>query len=244
MSRQLDLRAVVLGSRPLGEADRILVLFTREVGRLDAVAKGVRKTKSRWGGRLEPFNVVDLSLFRGRSLATVTGADLVAGFAALRTRRSSLAAAAVTCEAATRLFGDEEPHERVFNLLCRALKAYDDGFAGPAATAPVLLGAVVKLLHEAGFLPILDQCACCGHGHQAAAFSAARGGLVCGECVGEGVPISAEAVTALCDAVAEPLDALRGRPPSAAVTEALRHLHSLFMHHTGSRLRSLRSAVD
>jgi len=240
MSRHLDVRAVVLGSRPLGEADRIVVLFTREIGRLDGVVKGVRKTKSRWGGRLEPFNVVDLSLFRGRSLATVTGADLVAGFPLLRTGRASLTAAAVTCETATRLFGEEEPHERVFNLLCRALKAFDDGFTGTALEAPVVLGAVVKLLHEAGFLPVLDQCACCGHGHQAAAFSAARGGLVCGECVGEGVPISGAAVEALCDAVAEPLDRLRTLPPTPAVAEGLRHLHALFMHHTGGRLRSLR----
>jgi DNA repair protein RecO (recombination protein O) len=240
MSRYLDTRAVVLGSRPLGEADRILVLFTREAGRLDAVVKGVRKTKSRWGGRLEPFNVCDLVLFRGRSLATVTSADLVAGFAHLRTSRGALTAASITCEAAARLFGEEEPHERVFNLLCRALKAFDDGFTGEAVAAPVLLGAIVKLLHEAGFLPVLDHCACCGEGHEAAAFSASRGGLVCGECAGEGVPIAADAVDALCDAVAVPLDELRVRPPSPAVTAALRQLHALFQYHTGSRLRALR----
>lgn len=240
MSRHLDARAVVLGSRPLGEADRIVILFTREVGRLDAVVRGVRKTKSRWGGRLEPFNVVDLSLYRGRSLATVTGADLLAGFARLRADRASLVAAAITCEAATRLFADEEPHERVFNLLCRVLKACDEGFSGSAQTAPLVLGAVVKLLHEAGFLPVLAECACCGHGYRAAAFSAGRGGLVCGDCVGEGVPISTGAVDVLCDAVGEPLDALRVRPPTPAVTEALRHVHALFAHHTGTRLRSLR----
>jgi DNA repair protein RecO (recombination protein O) len=242
VSRYLDTRAVVLGSRPLGEADRILVLFTREAGRVDAVVKGVRKTKSRWGGRLEPFNVCDLVLFRGRSLATVTSADLVAGFSRLRASRAALTAAAVTCEAASRLFGEEEPHERVFNLLCRALRAFDDGFAGDAASAPVLLGSLVKLLHEAGFLPVLDHCVCCGEGHEAVAFSASRGGLVCGECVGEGVPIAPDAVEVLCDAVAVPLDELRARPPSPAVGEALRHLHALFMYQTGARLRSLRCA--
>jgi recombinational DNA repair protein (RecF pathway) len=98
----------------------------------------------------------------------------------------------------------------------------------------------VKLLHEAGFLPVLDHCACCGEGHEAAAFSASRGGLVCGECVGEGVPIAPDAVDALCDAVAVPLDQLRLRAPSPAVTEALRQLHAMFQYHTGSRLRALR----
>ncbi len=241
MSRYLDTRAVVLGSRPLGESDRILVLFTREAGRLDAVAKGVRKTKSRWGGRLEPFNVTDLVLFRGRSLATVTAAELVAGFAHLRADRRALTAAAVTCEAAARLFAEEAPHERVFNLLCRALKAFDEGFSGEAAAAPLLLGAVVKLLHEAGFLPVLDHCVCCGEGREASGFSASRGGLVCGDCAGEGVPISPDAVEALRGAVTLPLDGLRAAPPSPAVTEALRHVHALFVFHTGGRLRSLRS---
>ena len=66
MARQEKARAVILSSRPLGEADRILRLYTREVGRVDAVAKGVRKTTSRWGGRLEPFNVCDLVLHHGR----------------------------------------------------------------------------------------------------------------------------------------------------------------------------------
>jgi DNA repair protein RecO (recombination protein O) len=243
MSRYLDTRAVVLGSRPLGEADRILVLFTREAGRLDAVAKGVRRTKSRWGGRLEPFNVCDLVLFRGRSLATVTSAHLPHGFPHLRTGRQSRAAAGVFCEAAARLFTEEEPHERVFNLLCRSLKACDDGFGGAATEAPLLLGSLVKLLHEAGFLPVLDHCACCGEGHEAAAFSASRGGLVCGDCVGEGVPIAPDAIDILCDAVSVPLDELRARPPSPAVTEALRQLHALFMYHTGARLRSLRFAA-
>ena len=82
--RSEKVRAVVLSSFPLGEADRILRLFTRELGRVDAVVKGVRKTTSRWGGRLEPFNVCDLVLYPGRSLYTVTQAQLVDVFLRLR----------------------------------------------------------------------------------------------------------------------------------------------------------------
>ena len=94
-------RAVVLGSRPLGDADRIAVLFSRELGRVDAVVKGVRKTKSRWGGRLEPFNICDLVLFHGRSsLFTVTSAQLVEMYLHMREDREALAAAGIACEAA------------------------------------------------------------------------------------------------------------------------------------------------
>lgn len=242
MSRYLDARAVVLGSRPLGEADRILVLFTREAGRLDAVVKGVRKTKSRWGGRLEPFNVCDLVLFRGRSLATVTSADLVAMFPRLRMDREAMIAAALVCEVAAAIFPEEEPHERVFNLLCRSLHAFDKGFAGRALEAPVVLGALIKLLHEAGYLPVLDACACCGGGEQAVAFSASRGGLVCADCAGEGLPASAAAVEALSSALAATLADLRGAESSLAVAEAVRHLNALVVFQTGTRLRSLRFA--
>src|SRR5664280_1838466 len=123
-------RAIVLASRPLGEADRIVGLFSQELGRLDAVVKGVRRTKSRWGGRLEPFNVCDLVLYRGRSLFTVTSAQFVVAFERLRTDLEAMAAASVVCEAAAALFPEEQPQERVFNLLCHALAEIDKGIDG------------------------------------------------------------------------------------------------------------------
>jgi DNA repair protein RecO (recombination protein O) len=230
---------VVLSSRPLGEADRWLTLFTREQGKIDAVVKGVRRTSSRWGGRLEPFNVCDLVLYRGRSRATVTSAQLVDVFRHLRADREALTAAAVGCEAAALLFAEGEPEERVFALLRTALREIDAGFEGPAGQAPIVVGLLVKLLYEAGYLPILDRCASCGAGDRALAFSAARGGLVCGDCLGDGVAITPEAVAALRDAVALPLAELRDRTPSPAAEEALRDLHLLFAYHAGTRLRAL-----
>ena len=104
--RYEKVRAVVLGSRPMGEADRVLRLFTRELGRVDAVVKGVRKTTSRWGGRLEPYAISDLMLYQGRSLYTVTQAQLVDVFRRLREDREGLAAAAV------RLRGRRRPVRR------------------------------------------------------------------------------------------------------------------------------------
>jgi DNA repair protein RecO (recombination protein O) len=237
--RYEKVRAVVLSSRPLGEADRVLRLFTRELGRVDAVVKGVRKTKSRWGGRLEPFAISDLVLYQGRSLYTVTQAQLVDVFRRLREDRDALAAASVVCEAAAGLFAEREPEERVYALLRNALRELDEGIQGPAAQAPLLLGALMKLLYEAGYLPVLDRCVACGGGDRALGFSAALGGLVCEGCLGDCVPITPEAVRALCDGVAEPLALLRGMPPSAAVEEALRDLHGLYAYHSGSRLRAL-----
>ncbi len=190
-------RAVVLASRPLGEADRILRLFTRELGRVDAVAKGVRKTTSRWGGRLEPFNVCDLVLHPGRSMYTVTQAQLVDVFAHLREDREALTAAAIVCEAAAGLTPEHEPEERVFALLRNTLRELDRGISGRAVQSPLVLGALLKLLYEAGYLPVLDHCAACGSDGRALGFSAARGGLVCSDCVGEAVPITPEAIEAL-----------------------------------------------
>ncbi|HQG04164.1 MAG TPA: DNA repair protein RecO [Thermoleophilia bacterium] len=240
--RYATTRAVVLSSRPLAEADRWLTLFTRDQGRIDAVVKGVRRTTSRWGGRLEPFNVCDVVLYRGRSRATVTSAQLVDVFRHLREDREALTAAAVACEAAALLFAEGEPEVRAFTLLRSALRAIDAGFAGPALRAPLVLGSLMKLMYEAGYLPVLDRCASCGGGGRALAFSAARGGLVCGECLGDGVPVTPEAIAALRDAVTRPLSELRAAPPSEAVEEALRDLHLLFAYHTGTRLRALRFA--
>lgn len=236
------MRAVVLASRPLGEADRILRLFTRELGRVDAVVKGVRKTTSRWGGRLEPYAVSDLMLYQGRSLYTVTQAQLVDVFRRLREDREGLAAAAVVCEAAAGLFAEHEPQERAYALLRNTLRELDEGFDGPAFQSPLLLGALLKLLAEAGYLPVLDSCAACGGGSRALGFSAARGGLVCDQCLDDCVPITPQAIDALCDAVAAPLAALRVLPGSAAAEEALRDAHELYAYHSGARLRALRFA--
>ena len=240
--RYQETRAVVLGSRPLGEADRIISLFARELGRVDAVVKGVRRTKSRWGGRLEPFNICDLVLFSGRTLFTVTQAQLVVVYPRLREDRAALGVAAVACEATAGLFAEHEPHERVYNLLHSALREADAGVAGPAIQAPLLVGVVVKLLHEAGYLPILDRCASCGGSGSALAFSAAKGGLVCERCLADGVPITLEAIEDLRQSVERPLAELRQLPAAAHVEEALRHVHNLYSYHTGGRLRALRFA--
>src|ERR671939_203737 len=119
-------QAVVLRSIRFGEADRILHLYTPHRGRIGAIAKGARRARSRFGGRLEPFFRVDLMLHEGRGeLLTVTAAETVAGFPRLRGDGRALDAAARACDALARLFDSAEPHPEVFNLLCNELALLD-----------------------------------------------------------------------------------------------------------------------
>ena len=121
-SRAVKTEAVVLRSMRYGEADRILHLYTPNRGRVSAIAKGVRRARSRFGGRLEPFFRLHIELHEGRGeLLTVTGAQTIDAHASLRGDARALDAAARACDAVGRLFETSEPHPGVFNLLCRQL---------------------------------------------------------------------------------------------------------------------------
>src|SRR5207237_6213194 len=125
--RAVKTEAVVLRSIRYGEADRILHLYTPARGRVGAIAKGVRRARSRFGGRLEPFFRLRIELHEGRGeLLTVTGAQTVDAHPHLRGDARALDAAARACDAVSRLFETNEPHPAVFNLLCRALSLLDE----------------------------------------------------------------------------------------------------------------------
>src|SRR5580698_4722149 len=127
MAGPVKMEAVVLRSMRYGEADRILQVYTPNRGRVSAIAKGVRRARSRFGGRLEPFFRLQLDLHEGKGeLLTVTGAQTVAGHARLRGDARALDAAARACDAVGRLFETGEPHPGVFNLLCRYLALLDE----------------------------------------------------------------------------------------------------------------------
>src|SRR5919206_160501 len=178
MPGALKTEAIVLRSIRYGEADRVLHLYTQDRGRMGATAKGVRKTKSRLGGRLEPFFRVRLILHEGRSdLFTVTGAETVAGYPRLRQDARGLDGAGRACEAVARVFDDGDPHPGVFNLLANQLALID---ADPArATRANALAFRLKLLLAAGFAPQLAGCASCGERQHLVGFSGAAGGVVC-----------------------------------------------------------------
>src|SRR4051812_46879898 len=174
--------AVVLRSIRYGEADRIVHLYSATRGRIGAIAKGSRRPKSRFGGRLEPFFRLDLVLYRGRGdLATVTSASTIDGYGRLRSSGAALGAAARACDAVLRLLDAAEPNRPAYNLLCRYLGMLDGGEvrASDLATA---LSFRLKLALAAGFSPELASCANCGEADHLSGFSGAAGGVVCSSC--------------------------------------------------------------
>ena len=156
--------AIVLRSIRYGEADRILHLYSKTRGRFGAIAKGARKPKSRFGGRLEPFFRLDLLLHEGRSdLMTVTGVTTVDGYPRLRSSGPALSAGARACDAVLRLLDSAEPNLPAYNLLCRYLALLDDperaagGRAGGGALLPAEAGAGRRLRARAGLLRALRR---------------------------------------------------------------------------------------
>ncbi len=172
---------MVLRSIRFGEADRVLHLYTADRGRVGAVAKGVRRVRSRLGGRLEPLARVRLVLHEGRGeLCTVSQADTVRAHAALRERRPSLERAVQACEAVLRLLDSAEPNRPAYNLLCNELALLDE--QPQIATRAHALAFRLKLLLAAGFAPELASCATCGDAEHVGGFSPSAGGVVCPGC--------------------------------------------------------------
>ena len=174
--------AIVLRSIRYGEADRILHLYSRQRGRVGAIAKGARKPRSRFGGRLEPFFRLDLVLHEGRSdLLTVTSVSTLDGYSRLRSSGPALSAGARACDAVLRLLDSAEPNQPAYNLLCRYLDLLDDPEQPRGAELAAALSFRLKLALAAGFAPELASCASCGEAEHLVGFSGAavgaRGGV-------------------------------------------------------------------
>src|SRR5215207_3846551 len=195
-SRTTKTEAVVLRSIRFGEADCVLHLYTLAKGRVGAIAKGVRKTKSRFGARLEPFSHVELMLHEGRGeLQTVRGADLVRSHERSRTDGYRLAVGHIGLESMLRLFVEQEANEAAFHALTRFLDLLDAVEATlPAQPAldPLVLSFQLKLVWVSGYLPHLAGCASCGEERPLVGVSARAGGSVCENCDAGAVPVSAD----------------------------------------------------
>jgi DNA repair protein RecO (recombination protein O) len=168
---------VVLRTIKLGEADRIVTLFARDNGKVRAVAKGVRKTKSRFGGRLEPYTRVSLVVYRGRTLDTITSADIVSSYKELRADYPRLVAAAALADLVDKVTPEQERAYSVYALLVAGLEAL--AAHGASTVVPAF---ALKLLSISGYHPQLRVCAGCGDGGELGAFSPAIGGAVCDAC--------------------------------------------------------------
>jgi DNA repair protein RecO (recombination protein O) len=230
--------AVVLRSLRYGEADRILHLYTPHRGRMGAIAKGARRTRSRFGGRLEPFVRAHLELHEGRGeLLTVTGAQTIDGYPRLRGDAGALDAAARACDAVGRLFETTEPHPGVFNLLCRQLSLLDERAGSEQAgdgRGPALAFRL-KLLLAAGLAPQLGACASCGEREHLVGFSGAAGGVVCGACEAGSFPLGEEAHRFMAEALGQGLsEAPRG--DERALGQVERAVAATLEHHANIRL--------
>jgi DNA repair protein RecO (recombination protein O) len=236
MPAPVKTQAVVLRSIRYGEADRIVHLYTPGRGRVGAIAKGVRRSRSRFGGRLEPFFRLDLLLHEGRGeLLTVTAASTVDGYARLRADGRALDAAARACDAVGRLFETDEPHPDVYNLLCNELALLD---SDPArGTHSNQLAFRLKLLLAAGLAPQLAACAACGASDYLTGFSGAAGGVVCASCEASSFPLDSAAHDFLTGALGAPLHATPDAP-ERALRQAERAIGETVEHHAGVRLRA------
>lgn len=177
-------RGIVLKSIKLGEADKIVSIYSPTRGKIRAVAKGVRKTKSKFGSRLEPFTHVDMLLYEGRDLDIVTQAEIISSFKEIRSDLDKLKYGSVMLELTEKVGQEGQESEDVFGCLLAGLKALK------AATGrlPLLLGVFeLKLMSAAGFHPHVRDCTACGHaaGEGRAAFSFRYGGLLCAQCSGK-----------------------------------------------------------
>ena len=194
--------AVVLRTQKLGEADRIVALLTRRHGRVRAVAKGVRRTSSRFGSRLEPFMHVDLQLAEGRSLDVVTQAETLAPFGERICSDYGLyTTGTAMLETAERLVTEEhEPAVQQYLLLVGGLRVLSRGERDPGL---VLDSFLLRSLAVAGYAPSFADCVRCGRPGPHRSFSASAGGSLCGDCRVPGTATPAAETVVLLAALLE-----------------------------------------
>ncbi len=231
-------QGVVLRSVKLGEADKIVTVMTQGAGKIRAVAKGIRKTTSRFGARLEPFTHVSLLVYRGRgALDTVTQADIIAPHRVLRDDLGLFAAGEAMLEAVDKVAEEHERNVRLFLLLLIGLRALETGPADPAAVAESFL---LKMLSLSGFHPSLTACAVCGRPGPEL-FSSGQGGAVCVGCAEHGAgPASAASLGVLADLATADLIAAGGLASDVqARREARGLLYGFAEYHLERRMRSL-----
>jgi DNA repair protein RecO (recombination protein O) len=244
--RSYTTEAVILRSLRFGEADRVLHLYTLDRGRVGAVAKGVRRTKSRFGGRLEPLSHVELVLHQGRGeLHTVTGVELVRPHRAAREDPYRLQVGLIGLEAMLRLFPDQEQNARAFEALTKFLDALDETVPTKERPAldPLALAFQRKLLWLSGYLPHVTSCVNCGGVNDLVGFAPRAGGVVCRACADGALSLSPAGRSAIDALLRRPLaEAHDAQVTARAAREALAVVTASYEEHGGFRLRTLRSA--
>ncbi len=225
--------AVVLRTYKLGEADRIVVLLTEHHGKVRAVAKGVRKTMSKFGARLEPLSHVKLLLYQGRELDIVSQAESVETLAPLVGDLDHLTNGLAIVEAVDQLTMDREPVPHIYRMLVGALRTVAE------RSGPLVVPAFYwKLLASEGVRPELDECVRCGATEPLVAFDVLEGGVLCRSCR-TGAPISSDALDVTRMILGGRLNEALDLPAGPVTHEVAGHANRALEHHLERRLRTV-----
>jgi DNA repair protein RecO (recombination protein O) len=224
---------IVLRTMRLGESDKIVTIVTRGRGKVRAVAKGVRKTKSRFGGRLEPLTHVALQLYEGRNLDTITQVETIDHFRGIREDLDRLGQATTMLEVVDAIVQEGEQNPRIHQMLLGALRSLE------AQPSPLVVPAFFwKLLAQEGYRPILDQCANCGSVDDLVAFDLTEGGTLCRNCA-RGTRVTPEALDLLRRILGGDLVAVLAEPPTQAGYEVEHLATRALEHHLERKMRSV-----
>jgi DNA repair protein RecO (recombination protein O) len=226
-------KGVVLRSYKLGESDRIVVLMTEQHGKVRAVAKGIRKTKSKIGARLEPLSHVEVQLYKGRELDTVSQVELIDSSARLHNNLDKLTQGISMLEAVDQIAEDREPSPHLYRMLHGALNALME------QESPVMLAAFYwKLLAAEGVSPQVHSCVGCAAEDGLVAFDIFHGGVQCRTCR-TGISISQLAIDLLQQVLGGQLNVALAQPESAASFEISQLATQAMEYHIERRLRSI-----
>lgn len=227
---------VVLRHYKLGEADRIVVILTEEHGKVRAVAKGVRKTKSKFGARLEPMSHVRLLLYQGRQLDIVSQAESVEPLAPLLSTLDRASQAMAVLEAVDQVAQEREPSPQLYRMLVGALRTI------AVRPGPLVVPAFFwKLLAAEGLTPQIDACVRCGEAEPdvtLVAFDLNEGGVLCRACR-TGASISPAALALLRDVLGGRLKDALGSAESPATHEVALLATRALEHHIERRLKTI-----
>jgi DNA repair protein RecO (recombination protein O) len=224
---------VVLRTYKLAEADRIIVLMTEGHGKIRAVAKGVRKSGSKFGGRLEPMSHIRLQLYEGRELDIVNQVETVESIAPLVADLDHMTQGLAVLEAVDHLALDREPNRQLYRMLVGVMRTM------AVSQSPLLVPAFFwKLLAQEGVRPQLDDCVRCGEAGPIVAFDMDQGGVVCRNCR-TGAALSADALTMMRMILGGEMNAALALPVSQATHEVAGHATRAIEHHIERRLKTI-----
>ena len=229
---------VVLRTFRLGEADKIVTLVTSEHGKVRAVVKGVRKTGSRFGGRLEPLSHVSMLLWQGRELDIVNQAEVVDHFRGIREDMSRMAKAYTVLEVADQIAQERHAAPRLYEMVVGALRALQDTDA-----AMLLPAFLMKALALEGSEPVLDACVSCDAVGDLVAFDLLEGGVLCRQCR-RGKPISPGALHIMRLILGGGLSAVLLEPDGPLADEVTALATEAMETHLDRRLRTVRSSPE